>query len=119
MNEETVKRILDAVQNSAPKVWEAAYRQARIDAFEYLAFFLILSLATVAFAAIFKKLYVEYRNENSTWDADLCFGGMTALWVLGVLSLWGSIAMLFSAISNLANPDMAAIEIILRLVSKK
>jgi succinate dehydrogenase hydrophobic anchor subunit len=104
---EAVQRLVETIQNASPAIWQAAYRQARIDAWENLALVAALAVAAIVLWRLPRKLL------RSNGDVELL---IALVWVGSAICV---VLAVFSALAfadNTFNPTFAAIKEITSLV---
>lgn len=109
MKEEALQQLIDAVQKASPVIWQAAYRQVRIESFEYFcgAVFL-LSLCLLVFRRgpnVISGLCERPDAGDRAFIKGACY-------VIGTILAVATCGVSSEALERVINPTFAAIKLL-------
>jgi cytochrome bd-type quinol oxidase subunit 1 len=116
ITEEVLKRI-DALAAKlgvvAEHLWEVLVRQAAIDGYVHLAWAAVLFVISTVLVTVSYRLY-KRAMQNDTNDGPGYGFCAVMFFLLGLLCfLGGSVGNVMNAISELANPEFAALKLLI------
>jgi len=117
--DEAIRALVESVENIAPHVWAVAVRQAQIDAWLSLFWFMVCVGIVVAYVHALRVGLRQFKesgeDEFILWDGSVLF--ILATVFIGVCMVVAIPLSLTSAVKGLANPEYAAMKALLALVS--
>ena len=117
--DEAIRTLIESVENIAPHVWAVAVRQAQINAWLELFWFVLALVLSVGYVIVWRKGLRMYKasGEREFMDWDGCVPFMLiAVIFFAILVLMIPVSFT-AAVRGFANPEFAAIELLLQLVS--
>lgn len=117
--DEAISRLIESMESIAPHIWAVMVRQARIDAWLSLFWFVACIGIAIAYTHILRRWLRMYQESDEgsfiLWDGSIPM--ILASVIIAVIVLVGIPISLTSMVQGFANPEFAAIRTLLGLVS--
>ena len=108
-----MEELIELLKNIAPQVWEILIRQVYVDAFSYMAWSVVLAIASILLGKHAKYFFKKYQSGNEWNDYDF---PAILLAIVAVVSTIIAVMLLFISIKEIINPEFYAIQYLINAV---